>query len=50
MELRWALPLPPKLAPGLCRLFAAVDQKGRVSEMNEENNEFGRVIRVVAPR
>jgi hypothetical protein len=50
MGLRWALPLPAKAAPGLYQLFAAVDPKGRVNEMNEENNEFGRVIRVVAPR
>jgi hypothetical protein len=49
MGIRWALPLPAKLAAGLYRLVAEVDPGGRVNEMNEENNLFSRVIRVAAP-
>lgn len=48
MGVKWALAVPAKTAPGLYFLHALVDPKGRINEMNEENNEFCRVVRVVA--
>jgi len=45
----WELPVPKGLKPGLYRLHAVSDPGGRVKELDEANNEYSRVVRIVEP-
>ena len=49
MRVSWTLPLSAKLKPGLYRLHAVADPADRVRELDEANNSYSRIIRVIAP-
>jgi hypothetical protein len=48
MRVKWEMPVPRRLAPGLYLLHAIADPKNNVRELDEENNAYSRVIRVMA--
>lgn len=50
LRVKWELVVPARTKPGLHLLHAVADPRGRIKELNEENNSFSRVIRVVEAR